>query len=401
MNFINQRLKPLTLGVILALSWAASLLSAATIDDLEFIVINGGAEYSVKAKDPYSIAGTLEIPSTYNAKPVTEIGIMGFAAYDGDTEFPKITSVVIPSSIKTIGASAFQNAHSLTTVTFAPDSQLTTLEDSSFRKCTSLTSIELPDSLTEIKGYTFLECTSLTSIELPDSITEIGEGTFILCNSLTSIELPDPLTTIRNNLLSYCPALTSVVIPDSVTTIEENAFFLCGQLSSIELPASLTSIDSRAFQFCKNLASITFLGSAPTLGANVFFDVGIDVGGSIFTIYDAYEDSFTPSPWNSFTYHVLSGPNGEPVFLTLVTSYSPSDQAFRIIAHNEDSAMTLNLEHTPHLGEGQAWTTLSTSDYEKVTDAVSGSVTRTMTLNPQTQPSGFYRLISADSPINN
>jgi hypothetical protein len=60
---INQSLlrglKPLTLGlgIVCVLSLASSLLSAATIDDLQFTLINGDTEYSVSAVDPASIDG--------------------------------------------------------------------------------------------------------------------------------------------------------------------------------------------------------------------------------------------------------------------------------------------------------------------------------------------------------
>ena len=101
---------PRHLLVLCLLSLAPAILSAATIDDLEFTLINNDTEYSVSAKDPRTIAGELNIPSTYNGKPVTAIGESGFSSNRiGWTEpdLPDITSVTIPSSIKTIGSYAF------------------------------------------------------------------------------------------------------------------------------------------------------------------------------------------------------------------------------------------------------------------------------------------------------
>ena len=83
--------------MILALSWAASLLSAATIDDLVFTLINEDTEYSVKAKDPRTIAGEVDIPATYNGKPVTEIGYHAFGVWDGATGLGIETSGGAPS----------------------------------------------------------------------------------------------------------------------------------------------------------------------------------------------------------------------------------------------------------------------------------------------------------------
>jgi hypothetical protein len=390
MNFFNQRITLVSLGVGLVFSLAASLLSAATIDDLQFTLINGDTEYSVSAVDPASIAGTLDIPATYNGKVVTHIATSGFGVWDGATDFPDITSVTIPASIQTIGGYAFQNCLLLTTVTFAPGSQLTTIGTHSFYRCEKLTSIVLPDSLTSIGNFAFLNCTSLTSINLPDSLTEIGEAAFIQCYKLTSVVIPDSITSINHRVFQYCRALTSVVIPDSVTSIGYSAFFQCLSLTSIELPAALTSIGSSAFYACYDLSSITFLGAAPTLlEDDVFDETGSDVGGFTITIFDTHEASY--DSWRSlYTFDVVPG----LVMLAVTTSYTPSNQGLSIITHNEGSAATLTLEHTSNLGDSASWTALSTSEYQKDTDAATGTVTRTMTLEPEANPTGFYRLVS-------
>lgn len=333
---INQSLlrglKPLTLGlgIVCVLSLASSLLSAATIDDLQFTLIHGDTEYSVSAVDPTSIAGALDIPATYNGKPVTEIPLMGFGVEDDETDRPDITSVTLPTSIKTIG------------------------------------------------DYSFNQCRALTSVVLPDSLTSIGIGAF-----------------------SYCTSLTSIVLPNSITVIEMQTFFGCHALISVVLPDSLTELWDDAFYSCYDLASITFLGSAPTLlGADVFLYAGRDVGGLTLTIYDTHEDSYASfrEQYNQQTYHIILDP---AVMLAVTTSYTPSNHAFSIITHNEDGVGSLTLEHTSDLGEGEAWNALGTSDYQKDTDAETGAVTRTINIDPTTNPSGFYRLISADSPNSN
>ncbi len=55
---------------------------------------------------------------------------------------------------------------------------------SNFQKCTSLTSVTIPDSVKLINGGAFYGCTSLTSITIPDSVTSIGEAAFRNCTSL-------------------------------------------------------------------------------------------------------------------------------------------------------------------------------------------------------------------------
>lgn len=108
---------------------------------------------------------------------------------------------------------------------------VTTIGKMAFYYCTSLTSIEFPDSLTIIGKWAFHECTSLTSIVIPEGVTTIGEWAFSWCSSLTSIELPDSLTTIGNHAFYYCYSLKSIVIPESVTTIGEHVFYECTSLT--------------------------------------------------------------------------------------------------------------------------------------------------------------------------
>ena len=70
----------------------------------------------------------------------------------------------------------------------------------------------------------FPDYSSLTSIEIPDSVTSIGESAFSDCSSLTSIEIPNSVTSIGEWAFSDCSSLTSIEIPDSVTSIGEHAF---------------------------------------------------------------------------------------------------------------------------------------------------------------------------------
>ena len=125
-----------------------------------------------------------------------------------------------------------------------------------FLDCISLTSIELPASLTTIERGAFEGCSSLTSIELPTGLTTIGGGAFWYCSSLTSIELPAGLATIEASTFRDCSGLTSIELPAGLTTIEGLVFDGCKSLISIELPASLTFIGDFAFSYCSNLSAI-------------------------------------------------------------------------------------------------------------------------------------------------
>ena len=93
--------------------------------------------------------------------------------------------------------------------------------------CRSLTSLVIPDSVTNIGDYAFAFCRSLTDIVIPDSVTSIGDNAFHFCSSLSNIAISDSVTSIGNNAFSDCRSLTDIVIPDSVTNIGDAAFCGC------------------------------------------------------------------------------------------------------------------------------------------------------------------------------
>lgn len=96
----------------------------------------------------------------------------------------------------------------------------------------SITSITIPDSVTDIGMIAFGRCTSLTSITIPDSVTSIGQYSFRGCSSLTSITIPNTVTSIKYEAFNGCTSLTSITIPNSVTYIGEEAFSGCLSLSN-------------------------------------------------------------------------------------------------------------------------------------------------------------------------
>jgi hypothetical protein len=135
-------------------------------------------------------------------------------------------------------------------------SSVTTIGNSAFSGCTGLTSVTIPDSVTSIGYYAFWGCTGLTSVTIPDSVTSICDSAFSGCTGLTSVTIPDSVTSICDSAFSGCTGLTSVTIPDSVTTIGDSAFIGCTGLASVALGNSVESIGDHAFEDCTGLASI-------------------------------------------------------------------------------------------------------------------------------------------------
>ena len=96
----------------------------------------------------------------------------------------------------------------------------------------------------------FYRCSSLSNIVIPASVTSIGDSAFCGCRSLSSIIIPASVTSIGDNAFCGCLSLSKIVIPASVTSIGDGAFSDCRSLSNIDIPDSVTSIGNSAFFYC-------------------------------------------------------------------------------------------------------------------------------------------------------
>lgn len=205
-----------------------------------------------------------------------------------------LRSVVIPSSITSIGADAFCNCDD------------------------HLTSLVIPSSVTTIAKLAFANCKSLTSIVIPASVTSIGRHTLVGCVSLESIRVEEGnpnydsrgncnaiIETATNTLISGCKetvilpsvhhigdeafygmtGLTSITIPSTVKTIGTQAFFLCKNLENIEISEGVEEIGQAAFAVCRKLTSIhipasvtqiTKIQNSPVFGDNNLVSITVD-----------------------------------------------------------------------------------------------------------------------------
>ena len=97
----------------------------------------------------------------------------------------------------------------------------------------AITSVVLPNGLTNIGSNAFNRCTQITSITIPSNVTEIGITSFYGCTKLTYVGIPSSVTTIKTGAFQDCTSLTTIIIPNSVTSIGSQAFYGTSSLTSI------------------------------------------------------------------------------------------------------------------------------------------------------------------------
>jgi hypothetical protein len=184
--------------------------------------------------------------------------------------------------LKEIGTSAFGGCTSLTTIQL-PDT-LETIGINAFSGCSSLASINIPVSVTSVNRDSFIACPNLhfeVAAGHPNFSTDqtkamlIRDGTkLVSCQSAEHANIPEGVTVIGEYAFSGRNKVTSVTFPASLITIESTAFRECGTLASVDLSkaASLTSIGSSAFNQCSTLASVDLSKavSLTSIGSSAF-----------------------------------------------------------------------------------------------------------------------------------
>lgn len=206
-----------------------------------------------------------------------------------------LTSVTIPNGVTSIGEYAFSGCSALTSITI-PNS-VTSIGSGAFSSCSALTSINIPEGVTNIELYTFENCSSLTSITIPNSVTSIGHGAFGYCSSLTSATMGNSVTSFGELVFQDCKSLISIVLPNTVQTIGGGLFSGCEALTSVVLPENLDSLLTERryhlgfFENCNSLSSITLPKYLITIGDDAFYNcsslTSIVIPNSVTSIGDA------------------------------------------------------------------------------------------------------------------
>ncbi len=125
---------------------------------------------------------------------------------------------------------------------------VTMIGESAFYWNTELTSVYIPDTITDICRECFEHCVNLSSVRMSANVTEIDNDAFAHCEKLEHIDLPDSLEYLGFNVFAYCIKLDNIVIPNKIKNLS-GVFIGCKSLAHITVPETIEITDG-IFEGC-------------------------------------------------------------------------------------------------------------------------------------------------------
>lgn len=216
-------------------------------------------------------------------KLVIEEGVTTVVSHMFDDGCTKMTELILPTTLTTIGGDAFENCKSLKNLTVRSNADVprytvvspfeggdlesityvdgvTTVGAYLFNgACASLTELNLPDSLTEIKANAFAGCSSLTELEIPTSVRTLGGDSFEGATSLKELHIRANYALPSGSVVSPFEnsGIEKLVFEEGVTSIVAHLFDRgCSSVTDLVLPTTVETVGGWAFRDCTSLKSL-------------------------------------------------------------------------------------------------------------------------------------------------
>ena len=236
--------------------------------------------------------GTLVIPDS-----VTKIGEGAFANLDGLKTIiipgtvkeistnafaynSTLETVIMQEGVEKIDGWAFANCTSLKNVSM-PNS-LKEVGELCYFGCKSLENIEFPDKITILPLWILADCYNLKSVKIPSKLETIYEYAFSN-TSISTIDIPNTVTRIENSVFNSCSKLENIELNNNENYKYENGFLVSNTENSIlfisdkylkstnilEIPEGIKAFNTSVWYY-NNLTKIVIPSTLTSLGERIF-----------------------------------------------------------------------------------------------------------------------------------